>query len=119
MSCSETIVERELEVPALPDVVWEELPQMLGDEVDLIPEPGRELRVRDLDAERVGIVLDADPGERLAFRWMTVDGDEAPSEVEITLEPSGVGTIVHIRETRLDGAELERSVLRARALARG
>lgn len=118
MSCNETTVERELEVPALPAVVWEELPQMLGDEVDLIAEPGRALRVRDLDSERVGIVLDAEPGERLAFWWMTVDGEEPPSEVEIALEPSGVGTIVHIRETRLDGAHLERSALRARALAR-
>ncbi len=49
---------------------------------------------------------------------MTVAGDEPPSEVEIALEPSGVGTIVHIRETRIDGTELERSVFQARALAR-
>jgi hypothetical protein len=118
MSCNEAAVVRELEVPAPPDVVWEELPGMLGDEVELIAERGRALRVRDCDDDRVGVVLDAEPGERLSFWWMTVDGDEPPSEVEIALERSGVGTIVHIRETRLDGAGLERSVFQTRAHAR-
>jgi uncharacterized protein YndB with AHSA1/START domain len=113
-----TAVERHLELPAPPDVVWDELPGILGDEVDLVAEPGGALRARDADGERVGVVDEADPGERLAFRWMSTEGDDAPSEVEITLERTAVGTMIHLRETRLDGAHLERSAFRARAAAR-
>ncbi len=74
--------------------------------------------MHDIDGDRVGLVLEAEPGERLSFRWMSVEGDAPPSDVEIALEPSGVGTIVRIRETRLDGAHLERSAFRSLAVAR-
>jgi uncharacterized protein YndB with AHSA1/START domain len=114
---SDVVVERRVELAAPPEVVWDELPQMLGDEVELSAEPGGTVHVRDSDGDRVGVVVDAAPGERLSFRWATVDGDDAPSEVEIALEPSGIGTIVHLRETRLDGAHLERSAFLALARA--
>jgi uncharacterized protein YndB with AHSA1/START domain len=124
MSCTEsdapgsdTIVERQVDLPAPPDEVWEELAAMLGDEVELAAEPGGALRVHDADGDRVGVVLEAEPGERLSFRWATTDGGGAPSEVEIGLQPSDLGTIVHIRETRLDGAHLERSAFLALARA--
>ena len=110
-------VERRVEIPAAPDAVWDELAEMLGDEVELTAAPGGALRVHDADGDRVGVVLEAEPGARLSFRWATVDGDEAPSEVEIALHSTGLGTIVHIRETRLDGAHLERSAFRALARA--
>src|SRR5262249_28063985 len=117
MSCSEAdemfepeaVVERTLELPADPATVWDELPTVLGEEVDLDAAPGGKLRVRDDEQELVGVVHEAVPGERLSFRWMRVDGDDPPPDVEITLEPAGVGTIVHVRETRLDGAQLVRS----------
>jgi uncharacterized protein YndB with AHSA1/START domain len=119
MSCNETdlVVERELELPAPPAVVWEELPGILGDEVELAAEPGGLLHTSDADGERVGVVHEAVPGERLAFRWISAGGEDAPSEVEITLEPTATGTIVHLRETRLDGAHLERSAFSALARA--
>jgi uncharacterized protein YndB with AHSA1/START domain len=121
MSCnhpeSDVIVERRVELPASPEIVWDELPQMLGDEVELSAEPGGTLHVHDADGDRLGVVVDAEPGERLSFRWATVDGDAPPSEVEIALEPSDIGTIVHLRETRLDGAHLERSAFLALARA--
>ena len=119
MSCNESdlIVERHVELPAGPDVVWEELPAMLGDDVELVAEPGGALRVDGPDGERVGVVSEAVPAERLAFRWTRTSGDGPPSEVEITLETVGAGTILHLRETRLDGAHLVRSAFRARARA--
>jgi hypothetical protein len=46
-----------------------------------------------------------------------VDGDDPPSDVEITLAPGGAGTILHLRETRLDGARLVRSAFLASARA--
>jgi uncharacterized protein YndB with AHSA1/START domain len=120
MSCNESDVtfERQVELPAGPELVWEELPEMLGDEVELVAEPGGALRARGSDGEWVGVVDDAVPAERLAFRWVsTSDVDAAPSEVEITLEPSPSGTILRLRETRLDGAHLERSAFLALARA--
>jgi uncharacterized protein YndB with AHSA1/START domain len=119
MSCNEpeAAVERHVQVAAEPDTVWEELAGMLGDEVDLEPTAGGRLRVRDPEGELVGVVHEAVPGERLAFRWTRVDGDDPPSEVEITLEPGATGTIVRVRETRLDAAHLMRSAFLASARA--
>jgi uncharacterized protein YndB with AHSA1/START domain len=125
MSCNEpdaefepeAAVEREVELPADPEAVWDDLAAMLGDEVELQPEPGGALRVREAGGELVGVVQEAVPGERLSFRWVRVDGDDPPSDVEITLAPSGVGTILHVRETRLDGAQLIRSAFLASARA--
>ena len=119
MSCNEpeAAVERHVELPADPGTVWEELAGILGDEVELDPSPGGALRVREPEGELVGVVQEAVAGERLSFRWVRLDGDEPPSEVEITLEPSGVGTILHLRETRLDGAQLIRSAFLAAARA--
>jgi uncharacterized protein YndB with AHSA1/START domain len=124
MSCNDpdlpgldAIVERHIELPADPEVVWRELPAMLGDDVELVAEPGGALHVAGPDGERVGVVHEAKPGERLSFRWIEAAGDGPASEVEITLETSGIGTIVHLRETRLDGAHLERSVFQALARA--
>jgi len=123
MSCNESdpvaepSVEREVQLAAPPEVVWDELAHMLGDDVELAAEPGGALRAVEPDGERVGVVHEATPAERLAFTWTPVGGDDAPSEVEITLAPTGTGTIVRIRETRLDGARLVRSALLARARA--
>jgi len=125
MSCSEaddelepeSVVERHLELRTDPGTVWDELPGILGDEVEIDLVPGGALHVRDPEGELVGVVHEAVPGERLAFRWMTVDGDDPASDVEITLEPNGVGTILHVREARLDGAHLVRSAFLASARA--
>jgi uncharacterized protein YndB with AHSA1/START domain len=114
---SEALVERRVELPADPGTVWEELPALFGDEVELEPEAGGRLRVLEPEGELVGVVQEAVPGERLSFRWVRRDGDDPPSEVEITLEPNGAGTILHMRETRLDGAQLLRSAFLAAARA--
>jgi hypothetical protein len=98
VSCDEeTQVQRDYEIDALPEDVWDELPAVLD------------------EADRVRVVEYEDAPHRLSFFWAPVDGDEPPSHVEIDLGPSPIGTIVHIRETRLTGAELVRSAFSARA----
>ena len=104
MSCSHDegegplSVERETELPGTPEEVWDELPDVIDD--------GSRVRVDD----------ECEPGRRWTFFWTPAEGDDAPSYVEIELDASGDGTLIRIRETRLDGAELSRAVLNARAL---
>lgn len=103
MSCNDDegalSVERDAELPGSPDEVWEELPDIIDD--------GSHVRVDD----------ECEPPRRWTFYWAPVEGDDAPSYVEIELDANGDDTHIHIRETRLDGAELSRAVLNARAFA--
>jgi hypothetical protein len=91
-------VEREAELPGTPEEVWEELPGVIDD--------GSHVRVDD----------ECEPGRRWTFFWTPAEGEDAPSYVEIELDANGDGTVIRIRETRLDGAELSRAVLYARTL---
>jgi hypothetical protein len=93
MSC----IERDVELDAEPATVWEELGELLDAE------------------DRIRVVEHSEPPSHLSFFWAPIDGGDAPSHVDISLEPAGAGTILHIREVRLDGAELVRSAFHARA----
>jgi uncharacterized protein YndB with AHSA1/START domain len=96
MSCT---VERDYELDAPPDEVWDELPSLFED-----------------DAEHDLVVEEQVPGQRLAFLWSDTTTDEPASYVEIELEPQGTGTLLHIKETRLDGDLLTRTAFNASAL---
>lgn len=101
---------------APPDEVWESLPAVLGDGGELEAEPGGSLRSHGPDGEHVGVVEAVDAPHRLAFWWVPAEGDDAPSHVEIDLEPvelaDGVGTILHVRESRFDAAVVVDGLLR-------
>ena len=108
MSCTEDVpsVEREIELPALPVEVWEHLPELLGDEVELAPEPGGRLHATGPEGERVGVVEEADAPNRLSFWWVPVEGEDAPSIVELELDRIASGTRLRVRETRFDAGVL-------------
>jgi hypothetical protein len=93
-------VERTMELDAPREDVWDALPEMFAD-----------------DTDRVGVVEEIEVGRRVAFWWTSTTGDEPASYVEIELDVCAVGTLIRVRETRLDGAQLERSVLNALAYA--
>ncbi len=59
---SDATVERRIELPAPPEVVWDELPAVLGDDVELTAEPGGALRARGPEGDRVGVVDEVEPG---------------------------------------------------------
>src|ERR1700733_2300749 len=98
-------IERELELPAPSDEVWEALTDperlagWLADEVSLDLRPGGDASFRDGERVRRGWVEEVSPpdgrGEeedgsgRLAFWW--ADDDEPATRVELTLEPSPGG----------------------------
>jgi uncharacterized protein YndB with AHSA1/START domain len=118
MSCTDDTpgVEREVELPAPPEAVWESLPALFGAGGELVAEPGGRVRAADPEAERVGVVEDVDAPQRITFWWVPVDGDDAPSFVEIVLEPveleHAVGTMLHVRESRFDAAVVVDGLLR-------
>lgn len=77
------------------------LARWLGGDVVLDPSAGAALRVRDDDGvERVGRVIEVEPGRTLSFEWatddgdastvtFTVDGDGDESRVTVVEEPAG------------------------------
>ena len=91
-------IERELELPAPSDEVWEALTDperlagWLADEVSFDLRPGGEASFRDGETLRRGWVEEVsapasrDGGGRLAFWWAS--DDEPASRVELTLEPA-------------------------------
>ena len=104
MSCTDECpsVEREIELPALVPEVWESLPGLLGDDVELAAEPGGRLHATGPEGERIGVVEEVDAPHRLSFWWMPAEGDDAPSIVELELDPIVGGTRLRVRETRFD-----------------
>jgi uncharacterized protein YndB with AHSA1/START domain len=122
MSCTEEApgVEREIALPAPPHEVWEALPSLLGDEVELAAEPGGRLRATEGGCVRVGVVEEVDAPRRLAFWWTPAgdhDDDGSASMVELELTPletagSAVGTLLRVRETRFDAAVVLNGLLR-------
>jgi uncharacterized protein YndB with AHSA1/START domain len=103
-------IERELELPAPSDEVWEALTDperlagWLADEVSFDLHPGGDASFRDGDTVRRGWVEEVSPPEgetgdgRLAFWWAA--DDEPATRVELTLEPAPGGTRLRVVETR-------------------
>jgi uncharacterized protein YndB with AHSA1/START domain len=107
-------IERELELPAPSDEVWEaltdpeRLAEWLADEVSLDLRPGGDASFRDGDTLRRGWVEEVSPPEgpaggepgvaRLAFWWAS--DNEPATRVELTLEPAPGGTRLRVVETR-------------------
>jgi uncharacterized protein YndB with AHSA1/START domain len=114
MSCTDEApaIEREITLPAPPTEVWDALPSLLGDDVELAPEAGGRLHADGPEGERVGVVEEFDAPHRLAFWWVPADGDDAPSYVEMELDGSAVGTLLRVRETRFDAATVLRGISR-------
>lgn len=94
-------VERNVEVAAAPEAVWERIVEgVLAEEwlgVRLDPRPGGRVEVP--GREMIGTVEEVDPKRYITWSWRPVDGD--PSLVKIELEPTEVGTRVTVTERLL------------------
>ena len=126
-------VERTAILPVPLPAVWraltdgEQLSAWFGGEVEIDAFPGGQLAVRAGGRLRRAVIVDFDPGHRLAFRWLPphrrvgfVWGDDetepgTSGEVEFTLEELPAATRLTVVETA--PAALGRSAL-ARARAR-
>jgi uncharacterized protein YndB with AHSA1/START domain len=112
-------VTREVELPASPDEVWEQVAESdqlgawLDADVELELRPGGSGSFHFGDGEvRRALVRDVEPGRRLAFTWWPLTGDEVgrATTVTITIEPAPDGS-------RLRLVESPRARARARAAA--
>jgi uncharacterized protein YndB with AHSA1/START domain len=101
-------VTREVELPAGPEEVWEQVAESdrLGDwldaDVDLDPHPGGAGTFRFPDGEvRRALVRDVEPARRLSFTWWPLTGDDVgrTTTVTITIEPRDGGSRLRIVES--------------------
>jgi uncharacterized protein YndB with AHSA1/START domain len=96
-------VERETMVEASPEEVWEaltdedRLEEWLAPDVELDPNEGGEIAVRDGEDERAGTVETIEENERFAFTWSRPG--EGESFVEFTIEALPGGSRVTVVET--------------------
>ena len=95
----------EIELPAAPDEVWESLPSLLGDDVELAAEPGGRLRA---DGPRVSGSGVGRRGRRAAPARVLVGPGRRRRRPVVRrgrARPAiAVGTLLRVRETRFDGA---------------
>jgi len=101
-------VTREVELPASPDEVWQQvtdsdrLGEWLEADVELDPRPGGSGSFRFAHGEvRRALIRDVEPGRRLAFTWWPLTGVDVgrSTSVTITIEPTDAGSRLRLVET--------------------
>jgi uncharacterized protein YndB with AHSA1/START domain len=101
----EHVVERQIELEASPDEVWQlvcEPESWMADAGSVDLRPGGTGRLVDEGVARRVAVESVDEGTRVVFRWWDEDhGEDGASRVEITVRPSAGPTALAIRETLL------------------
>jgi uncharacterized protein YndB with AHSA1/START domain len=105
-------IEREIRVEASVDTVFSyfidpaKIVRWMGTTATLEPRPGGDFRI-DYNGKDIarGTYLEVDRPRRVVFTWgWEMPGDPVPpgaSTVEVTLTPSGAGTIVRLRHSGL------------------
>jgi uncharacterized protein YndB with AHSA1/START domain len=104
-------IEIEVRVAARPETVFtfftdpQRYVRWQGARADLDPQPGGRYRVEMDDGSVViGEYVEIEPPRRLVFTWGWEGNQEVPpgsSTVEVTLEPDGDATLVHLRHSGL------------------
>jgi uncharacterized protein YndB with AHSA1/START domain len=95
-------IERSIDVPAEPDIVWEKIvdgdlaEEWMG--VRLEPRPGGNVSVPDRDV--IGTVEEVEPGRSITWSWREREGD--PSQVTITIDPTEIGSRITIVERLIE-----------------
>lgn len=123
-SMTETVsVEREIEIAASPETVWQFLvdpgkaTRWMGLAVSFDPRPGGLYRVEVIPNHIArGEFVELDPPRRLVYTWGWEPGEEGASPVppgsttvEVELVPNGNGTVLRFTHRDLPGAEAAES----------
>ncbi len=114
-------IEREIHIEAAPEVVYEvistpeHMRQWWPDEADLDPVPGAAGVISFGDTDQPIAVVEADPPQRFAFRWVADEGEALTSTrsllVTFDLIPAGSGTLLRFSETGFREKGWEAAVL--------
>jgi uncharacterized protein YndB with AHSA1/START domain len=118
-----TSVEREIEIDASPETVWEFLvdpdraTRWMGQSASFEPRPGGLYRVEVIPGNTArGEFVELDPPRRLVYTWGWESGPEGPNRVppgsttvEIELVPNGEGTTLRFSHHGLPGTEAAKS----------
>ncbi|HEV3186892.1 MAG TPA: SRPBCC domain-containing protein [Acidimicrobiales bacterium] len=106
------ILHREVEVPCDVEAAWQHVidPSWLGDDGELDVVPGGEGWVRDGEETKYLVVEEVDNERHLTFRWASFV--DAPSRVDIDLEPTPEGTRISISESPLEARAMAGLVTR-------
>ena len=102
-----TEVRRETSFENEPDELWraisdeDMLERWLGEEVELDPVEGGDVRVVTDGEERSGRVDEVDEGSRIVFTWSREGGES--SQVELTVLPDAIGSRLIVVERAVTG----------------
>jgi uncharacterized protein YndB with AHSA1/START domain len=112
-------VERELQIDASPETVWElltderEATRWMGQDAAFDLRPGGRYRVGVIPGHTAsGAFVEIDPPRRLVFTWGWEGENPVPpgsSTVEFELVPNGAGTLLRFRHVGLPSAEAAES----------
>jgi len=96
------MVHREVELPCSSEEAWDHVtdPSWLGENGSLDALEGAEGWVNDGGETRYLVVEEVEVERRLVYRWASFT--DAPTRVEIDLEPSGGGTRISITERPME-----------------
>jgi uncharacterized protein YndB with AHSA1/START domain len=122
-TATETTVEREIEIAASPETVWqflvdpEKATRWMGQTAAFDPRPGGLYRVAVIPGHTAsGEFVELDPPHRLVLTWGWEPGEEGPNPVapgsttiEIELARNGTGTTLRFTHRDLPNAEATRS----------
>ena len=105
-----TSVERELQIAASPETVWEflvdpeKMTRWMGETAMLEPRPGGLYQVGVIPGHTArGEIVEFDPPRRLVFTWGWDSGsvvEPGSTTIEIELVPEGAGTLAQVRAPR-------------------
>jgi uncharacterized protein YndB with AHSA1/START domain len=98
-----TVVERTEQFGVTPDALWDAItdPELLEEwfgPVDIELTPGG--AITDAGAA-LGVVETVEAPNRIGFVWIA-PGTDAPSSVELVIEADDVGSILRVREARIE-----------------
>ena len=101
----EVTVERSVALTRSAEEVWENIvdgslaSEWMGSPIDIEPRPGGKVDFAPDGIPYLGTVEEVDPGRSITWSWRHPDRD--PSQVTITIEPDGDGTLLTVTETLL------------------
>jgi uncharacterized protein YndB with AHSA1/START domain len=114
---TETAVQREIQIAAHPETVWEFLVQpekatrWMGEAASLDPRPGGEYRVEVIPGQvAAGEFVEVHPPHRLVWTWGWTPESQSPvaegsTRIEVELEPDGDGTLLRFTHSGLPDAD--------------